>query len=172
MKKQLFSCILLVLGSSLSYAQTCDNQVPHTAPDSRYQVLGNGSEVLDKQTNLIWQRCSIGQTWNSTTCEGSSTTHTWANALKLIHDKVANKELGTGYRLPNIKELQSLVEEACYSPSINSTFFPNTPNDNFWSSSPHAYYDYYAWYVNFHNGYSSNYYKYSNYYVRVVRSSQ
>ena len=168
MKKQLFGCAMLALSSSLSYAQTCNNTVPRTAPDSRYQVLGSGNEVKDTQTGLIWQRCSIGQNWNGTTCEGSATTHTFKNALQIA------KDLGNGYRLPNIKELLSLVEYGCYSPAINNNLFPNTLSHWYWSGSLQRASSIYAvgvsWLVDFDRGYSS--YGNEPIYVRAVRSSQ
>ncbi len=55
------------------------------------------------------------------------------------------------------------------SPTINTTYFPNTQNNWFWSSSPYANVSYYAWIVNFYYGNSSNYNKSSNDNVRLVR---
>lgn len=38
--------------------------------DDRYEILNDGTEIRDLQTTLIWQRCSVGQTWGGTRCEG------------------------------------------------------------------------------------------------------
>jgi hypothetical protein len=42
---------------------------------------------------------------------------------------------GTGWRLPTIKELQTIVDESRLSPTIDPTAFPGTPTQLFWSSS-------------------------------------
>ncbi len=156
---------LLVVASNSANAQDCNPFVPRTAPDSRYElVLGSGgSEVLDKKTGLIWQRCSIGQSWNGTTCIGYASQHTWVEALAKA------KAVGNGYRLPNIKELRSLVEKACFVRTINDNFFPASSYDWYWSSSPITN-D--AWGVYFHQGYSYFNPKYNSYNVRAVRNGQ
>lgn len=168
MKQFTLASLTAVLTLSTAQAQTCNPSVTRSAPDSRYQLVvgSGGSEVLDTQTNLIWQRCSLGQTWNGTTCTGTASTHTWADALTQA------KALGNGYRLPNIKELQSLVEEACYNGSINETFFPTKPRDTYWSASPNAGLNGFAWLVPFNTGYPLNADKPFNSLVRAVRAGQ
>lgn len=164
-----FVTLIAVLTISAAQAQTCKTSIPRTAPDSRYQLVvgSGGSEVLDPQTNLIWQRCSVGQIWNGTTCIGTATTHTWQNALQQA------KNYGSAWRLPNIKELQSLVEEACFLPAINATFFPATPSRMYWSASLYVNSDNLAWSMNFDlsDVYSSSF-KYGNFHVRAVRAGQ
>ncbi len=147
-------------------AQTCNTAIPRKAPDSRYTVQAGGTEVLDTQTGLIWQRCSLGQSWNGSTCAGSAGVYTWQSALQ------AARDLSNGWRVPNSKELQSLVEEACYSPAINETLFPATTSNWYWTSSPYADFGGGAWFVFF--GYGGTDYgdKSLNGYVRVVRSGQ
>lgn len=148
-------------------AQTCNPAMPRQAPDSRYTVQAGGAEVLDTQTGLIWQRCSLGQSWNGSTCAGSAGAYTWQSALQ------AARDLGNGWRLPNSKELQSLVEEACYNPAINETLFPSTAVKNYWTSSPYApSYGLNAWLVDFDSGLTDNVRKGVIYFVRVVRSGQ
>lgn len=159
-----FSCALILATSSLAHAQTCKtDSILATTPDSRFEIISNGSEVKDKVTGLIWQRCSVGQTWDGNTCTGTATTHTWQQALTVA------KNLGNGYRLPNIKELKSIVERQCYDPAINSKTFPNTPSSWYWSSSPAARYSDTAWGVYFYYGIDANGSKPDSYYVRAVR---
>ena len=132
--------VLFIYGLGLmtviqSHAQTCNPNISRAAPDSRYEFLNNDTEVKDNQTGLIWQRCSIGQNWNGITCVYSGiSAYNWAEAM--YNTKIA----GNGWRVPNIKELRSLVEEACYEPAINEHIFPNSwPDRYYWSSSPVAY---------------------------------
>src|SRR5262249_1452937 len=56
------------------------------------------------------------------------------------------------WRLPNAKELRSIVEERCSNPSINTTVFPNTPSEWFRSSSPYASVGTNMWLVYFDDG--------------------
>ena len=168
MQRFTLATLTAVLTLSTAQAQTCNPSITRTAPDSRYQLVvgSGGSEVLDTQTKLVWQRCSLGQTWNGTTCTGTASTHTWADALTKA------RAVGNGYRLPNIKELQSLVEEACYNSSINETFFPATPRGVYWSASPYAGYNGGAWLVLFDYGGADYNGKSNHYYVRAVRAGQ
>lgn len=128
MYKLIIATLLLML-SSTNYA-ACNSSIIRTAPDSRYELLNSNTEVKDKKTGLIWQRCSLGQTWNTTSCISNAVTYHWVDALQ------AAKNIGGGWRVPNIKELDSLIEQACYSPSINEVIFPNTQSGSYWSSSP------------------------------------
>ena len=160
---------LMALTTTLSHAQTCKPNIAREAPDSRYQLLNGDTEVKDTKTGLIWQRCSLGQTWSGSSCTGKAATYDWTNALQTA------KNMGNEWRVPNIKELDSLVEEACYNAAINETFFPNTVSSYYWSSSPVANDSSDAWVVDFYQGsdhYNSKYYKNHGYYVRLVRSSQ
>jgi hypothetical protein len=157
----------LLAVSVITQAQNCNSAIPLKAPDSRYSILADGAQVLDKQTGLIWQRCSLGQEWSGATCTGFGDRYTWQQALQAAHD------LGNGWRLPNIKELQSLVEEACYSPPINERLFPGTIFSYYWTSTPPAFAGNYAYVIYF--GYADAYdvsYSRGIFYARVVRSSQ
>ena len=73
------------------------------------------------------------------------------------------------WRLPNRKELRSIVDYAKYNPAIDTSYFPDTLSSYYWSSTTGAYGSGNAWYVNFFDGsYFSN--KSNAYYVRAVRS--
>jgi Protein of unknown function (DUF1566) len=113
-----------------------------SAPAGRWVVTnggtGNGT-VYDTKTKLTWQQTV------------PSTAYTWANA-KTYCAGVGASLGGTGWRLPTIKELQTIVDYSQTSPSIDTTAFPSTPADWFWSSSPLAGSSSNAWVVLFFDG--------------------
>ena len=157
----------LLFSASALAQQVCPSGNLRNAPDSRY-VTAADATVRDSQTNLIWKRCSEGQSGPS--CAGTASTHTWATALQL-----ASNSTFAGFsdwRLPSSKELQTLPEYGCYSPSINLTVFPNTPSNGFWSSTSCADLAFAAWYVFFNNGNLDGAFKTLTNRVRLVRGGQ
>ncbi len=166
--RSLLAVAILVLSGTGHAAQTCRDDIRATAPDSRYQDNGNGT-VTDLATGLIWKQCAEGRS-GAGCATGSAQTFTWQAALQ--HAEAAVFAGSSLWRLPNKNELASLVERRCYDPAINSRFFPNTPSNWFWSSSPDADYSGYAWLVYFSDGYVSDSKKYYTRYVRLVRAGQ
>ncbi len=105
--------------------------------------------VTHKKTGLMWQRCSIGQTWNGTTCTGSASKMTWSKATKQTSTLAGQND----WRLPTQNELKTIIEYNNVNPAINLSVFPNTPGDGaFWSASVLADDPGYAWIVFFNNG--------------------
>jgi hypothetical protein len=148
--------------------QICKAMNTITTPDSRFIINNNGT-VNDKQTGLMWKRCSEGQ--NNIDCSGSAINYTWKNALQQANS-VNNNGGFAGYndwRIPNAKELFSIVEDQCYLPSINVKIFPNTPNYYFWSSTSNSNISNAVFYVFFGNGSSAMLTKDSGLGVRLVR---
>ena len=101
---------------------------------------------------------------------GGASTFTWQQALQQATD--ATFAGHTDWHLPNKNELESLVERRCYEPAINASFFPNTPSNRFWSSSPGAYGPNGVWLVNFDDGGVDDSNEYSDFHVRLVRGGQ
>jgi len=151
--------------------------------DGRYQILANGAEVKDLQTGLTWQRCSVGQRWSGSGCEG--------NAENFKFDE-AQAQAGSGWRVPTVRELHSLIQcsngfkgtedlkdgkgsvpdwckDGSTQPTIHTTAFPNTPSSWYWTSSPVVGYSDIAWGVYFDYGYVYYSYRYGNFHVRLVR---
>ena len=147
--------------------QPCSVNSLNTSPSVDFIDNKDGT-VTHKKTGLMWQRCSIGQTWNGTTCTGLASTMTWDNATKQS-SSFANYN---DWRLPTQKELQTIVEYGNYNPAINISVFPNTPSVWFLSSSPHADYTGILWFVSFRNGYNGFDSKDGRYAVRFVRDEQ
>ncbi|MFP8778002.1 DUF1566 domain-containing protein [Hydrogenophaga sp. RWCD_12] len=98
-----------------------------SCPSSTSRFVPNGSEALDTESGLTWSRCSVGQTWSGSTCVGDASLLTHEEALAMAPD---------GWRLPNAKELASLVDWGCSVPAIDRTVFPATTPAPYWSSTP------------------------------------
>ncbi len=169
-KQGLWSMVLLLAATTAPALQTCqDDSIPASAPDSRFTANGDGT-VTDRATGLIWKQCAEGLS-GADCLTGSATTFTWQQVLQ--HAEAAVFAGSALWRLPNKKELASLVEQRCYDPAINARFFPNTPVDDwFWSSSPGADGADFAWLVSFLSGYVGYGYKDYAFYVRLVRGGQ
>ena len=154
--------------SASALAQTCDPNIRETTPDAQFVINPSKGTVLDKITGLIWKRCAEGL--SGTDCAtGTPVFSIWGDALGLAAD---SRYAGyADWRLPNAKELESLVEEKCYEPAINSKVFPGTPVQEFWTSSPFQYDANGAsyWVVGFVYGNTGNRYRNESRAVRLVR---
>ncbi|KIE20695.1 membrane protein [Vibrio sinaloensis] len=136
----LIACLTFVTTSA--WAQTCITNQPLSQDEGQLVDLENGT-ILDVKTNLLWQKCTLGQTYlpDSNSCTNDGATHfgTWQEALKATEDPTITTVEGIpGFRLPNIKELTSIVNYQCVFPAIDTTFFPATENEPYWTNTPDA----------------------------------
>ena len=76
----------------------------------------------------------------------------------------------TDWFLPSIEQLKSIVDKK-RSPAIKKEF-KNIISSRYWSSSPYVSDSRYAWNVYFKYGFSGNYGKTNNGYVRCARAGQ
>jgi hypothetical protein len=104
-------------------------------PEERFADNGDGT-VTDHCTGLTWQK------------ETPPETYTWEQALQYCE----NLDLAghADWRLPNLRELQSIVDYSRYDPSIDPVF--GTESSWYWSSSTYASDSDGAWCVFFDNG--------------------
>ena len=123
---------------------------PVLAADHRFVISASGEEVTDTRTALIWRRCVLGRVWANGTCTGSAFYYIWSDSYYFIER--VNVESGVNWRLPNVKELQTLVDRGFERPAIDSGVFPNTPTAHYWTSTPHAVFRYSVWVVGFGDG--------------------
>jgi hypothetical protein len=139
------------------------------SPAKTYSDNGDGT-VTDPTTGLTWLRCSMGQTWDGKTCTGTAGTYTFdqANALTSMVRFAGQND----WRLPNIRELLTIVDRSKYFPAIDPIAFPATSSSVFWSASADAYDSAGAWYVAFGYGDAGSFYKYGVNQVRLVRAGQ
>lgn len=150
----------------------CNLSVPTTQPDNRYEVVEGsaGAEVRDKLTGLIWQRCVLGMTWNGKTCVGTPLGKTWVEAMQAAQTATPSRVPGASvWQLPNNADLYGLAERACYSPSINTNWFPETPSDRTWSSTSDSTNSDTAMHVSFSYGHGGSAMKKNLGRVRLVR---
>jgi len=114
------------------FSQTCNNAITPTSPTSRF-ILSNNGTATDLKTGLTWMRCSLGQSWTGSQCTGMVTGFNWQEALDMAESYTfADK---SDWRLPNVKELASIIEKSCQNPAINEGVFPDTFFDAGFSGS-------------------------------------
>lgn len=114
------------------------------------RFVAAGAEVTDTATGLIWARCSDGQTWYGSRCAGTAASLSWVDALALARNTAAAD--GLPWRLPNAKELATLVADDRINPAIDTQFFPDTSRNAYWTSTYTTNASFSAWYVRFQEG--------------------
>lgn len=122
----------------------------------------DGAEVKDKSTGLVWARCSVGQSWDGSTCTGSIKYMNYNEAMKYAENQ-------NSWRLPDKEELYSLINKERNNPAIDIEIFPNTPSVFYWSSSSYEDDSNYAWLVSFGDGYIGNFSRYNSGAARLVK---
>jgi hypothetical protein len=135
--------LVFTLAASSAFAEPCGTTGQFTAGTD---TDGTTAIVTDSKTGLIWKRCLEGQAFAAgppAACNNAATTYTWPLALTLTSG---------GWRVPNIKELQSIVDEGKstlvdpddptkgLNPAIDIACFPTPANTGVyvWSASPYT----------------------------------
>ena len=107
-------------GTRRFHIRAVRNSKVASLPAIHFKENGDGT-ITDNYTGLIWQQFQ------------SNTSLTWEEALAYAAGlTLAGK---SDWRVPNIKELQSINDEKLYMPSFNKSFFPKINAGNFWSST-------------------------------------
>jgi len=119
---------------------------------NRFRDNGDGT-ITDRATSLIWQKADSPKTMN------------WKQALSYAEGlKLAGRD---DWRLPNVKELQSIVDygrapdatdRTKRGPAIDAIFKLTDPESWFWSSTTHVE-NQFAYYVCFGQGFSARKYR-------------
>ena len=118
----------------------------------------NDGTVTDNATGLMWAQATAPDAL------------VWRDALAWCENLAL-----AGYsdwRLPTIKELESLMDDGSDGSQISLAYFPDTVSSYYWTSTTNAYYTEDAWVVNFSYGHNSYGNKAGTYYVRAVRGGQ
>jgi hypothetical protein len=175
-------------GISGNFVDVPDDGTLEAGATLRYRDNGDGT-ITDRRTKLMWEKKGDdgglhdkdnSYTW-SDDGSGSETIWDWLQEI--------NAENGTGFaghddwRIPNVRELQSMVDYGQYNPAVDPVFNTNcTPGvdvvqgscqlaNNGWTSTTSAGFPDLAWLVNFITGevYDTNGAKVNGTFVRAVR---
>ena len=123
--------------------------------------------ITDNCTGLMWDKCSQGLSGSSCTI-GSATTTYWEEAKVSCENSTSSNY--SDWRLPNVKELMSIVNYERFSPSIDPAYFSATVSGYYWSATTCKFDPANAWHVVFNLGFVGYYNKTSNsFYARCVR---
>jgi len=136
MRKKIFAAVILLV--SALYGE--------------FSVSGTSGEevVTDTKTNLVWTKYYWEKTWKDA----------------LAHCESLEYGGADDWKLPNVNELQTLIN---YSKIAPASDFPDMPSQWFWSSSTYSYNTGLAWHVFFSYGFVRLSSKTYTDYVRCLR---
>jgi hypothetical protein len=124
--------------------------------------------VADAESGLVWQRCSVGQTWvDEIGCAGSIKRFSFDDAQRLGYGP---------WRLPTNFELAKIIDHGrAYqelAPTIDVEAFPDMDPGKLWYWTSTSDGPFVAWYVSFVDGRVSLDDRKFAYSVRLVRDSR
>lgn len=186
-------CPLVVMAQDKT--PICRDSIPETASFDRYTwsgiTAGHGGTVTDTETGLMWARCPWGL--GGLVCDvGDVETLSYSAAETAVTTANNDTYLGhTGWRLPTVQELSSLVERSCRAPAIQpeaiciqnpgctatGPLFPNVGvpasetgfSPLYWSSTDYVNQAHNVWVVNFDMGNTDRQAKGATARLRLVR---
>ena len=145
-------------------------------PNPRFTDNGNGT-VTDKLTRLIWLKTANAfdqRTWEQALSD--------ANTLSSGSAGLTDGSKAGDWRLPNVKELESLIDCAYFNPALSSASgksqwvsgdaFIGVQSSKYWSSATYSSYATGAWFVYLCDGDVDAGSKPITYYVWPVRAGR
>jgi hypothetical protein len=146
----------------------------YTGP-TQHSTYTSDYTTTDNATGLVWKTCPQGLS-GSNCGTGSAVQMNWTDAQSGVNgcNALNSANSGNGYagiktwRLPTRQELEILPDYSTSSPAINTTAFPATFANGYWSSTTYARNTTLAWYVYFGYGDVGSVNKTTNYYVRCA----
>jgi len=149
-------------GQTASYTSIFGEDSDYSINPMSFIDNGDGT-ITDNITDLVWQK------------EDNDIDMTWDDALNYC--AVLTIDEYSDWRLPSINELSTIVHFGSNSPSIDSTYFPNTNFSNnessyYWSSTEYAFDTDFANTRDFRLGGIGYRYKIFTGFVRCVRGKE
>ena len=149
--------------TSTAYVRAVRGGTITPSPSSPYTDNGNGT-ITDSGTGLVWQKLTVQDEL------GVPLLMTWEEALSYCDTLILGEQ--SDWRLPTLKELDSITDLSVYSPAVNTRYFPDTQSNNYWASTTDDGTKSKAWVMNFNSGDDGTLDKASTGYVRAVRGGQ
>lgn len=155
------------------FTRICWNGQPEGSPGCVGTLIANTSAAAaampaidwacthDHVTNLIWSLQS-----------GSGSRRRGFASLISQHDADGGRCGGTGWRVPTVQELRSIVHYGISSPAIDGTYFPGTASNWYWTNEGYAPNPSMGWLVHFSDGRTDVQLDIGGYPIRLVRSGQ
>ena len=149
-------------------------------PPSYTKLDASGNDLPDTATSWAMVRDNVTKLiWEVKTEDGSihdkDDVYIWQDAQDVFIEQVNVEKFGghSDWRLPNQRELGSIVDYTVLMPAINALYFPNTVSSHYWSATTYVSSTSYAWGVSFYVGEKHSLINKSDgHYVRAVRSGQ
>ncbi len=117
----------------------------------------SGNIVTDNITSLQWQDDEVSDKME------------WEEAIR--HCEELELDDYGDWRVPNINELKTIIDRSRYNPAIVEEF-EYTSSNYYWSSTTDVDYKNRAWIVCWEMGYTYDFYKGNDFFVRCVRGGQ
>ena len=186
--------------AGFDYTKIANNGSTLTAGAPLGATAGDWACTKDNLTGLTWEVKTAGPV--AAEPRSILATYTWYNSNPLTNGGIAGTVSGgtcqtagtcdtekftalvnalggsglcgfSDWRLPSLRELQSLVHAGSAAPTIDPTYFPNTQTSAvYWSGSAYVPLPSFAWFVSFVVGNSFPDGKTNGVYVRLVRGGQ
>jgi len=140
--------LALLLFADIATAQSLQTDVIRYTYDD--------ATVIDNETGLRWQRCSVGQKWRpDNKCIGKPTQLNFLQAQRFslgYSRNVPEWMLNAMWRVPTRNELKTLIDLSKSPLKINTEMFPDIDMKHpwYWTSDMHN--DGQAWFVDFRDG--------------------
>ena len=150
-----------------------------------YSLVGNYDKtecVKDKTTDLVWEGKTASGTragndrytnYHTSYYGSQSSMNAPSNSYGYVNTINSSALCGyTDWRMPTLEEFKTLLDNLTWTPSINTTWFPNTFLDGYgyWTSTRYG--ESGTWFIHFAGGYSygDNFVEHSKA-VRLVRGT-
>ena len=139
----------------------------------RFADHGDGT-VTDLNTGLTWIGDGRGDIDTDPPTpfrdEGGWRKYNWTEAINYCERLEFAGQ--SDWRLPNCKELFSILDLGKTDPAVDAACFPATRSDFYWTSTPFTYNTAHAWYVYFNLGYVNHASMDQELFVRPVRGPE
>jgi hypothetical protein len=113
-----------------------DGALQMGAPWPKPRLIARRETVLDKLTGLQWTKLA----------NQAGNTVDWESSIDIIKRMNEDKAFGfADWRLPNIRELESLVDAGSHTPALPHGYPFKDVGEFYWSSTTSTYDPHYAW---------------------------